>query len=213
MTPFLAVPGTWSWDGEPGPDEWQHPESDFHAWMREQGLSPLLPYPFVWSSCLDGILGRDLAWEAAAYQLTRLLDPLPLSWRNIVAHSHGGTVAVYAARDVAINRLVTVGMPVRKGTEQRGREALRAGQIGAWWHLHAEGGFWADVTAVLGGLFDGRLSARRWVKIPGVQNVAARGIGHSRVLREREHWSRVFVEGNVCAFLRGEIPTSRAEAV
>jgi len=214
MTPYLAVPGTWSFDGDPSPDEWSHPKSEFADWMRGQGLEPVqdrathpvLQRAFAWSGRVDGVIGEDRTWQAEAEHVAlrySLCPPNTVLW----LHSHAGNLAIEAARIVPIRRMVTICTPVQPRLERLAADLVQSDRIGEWWHVHASGGFFADRVQALGSmkLFDGVFGwRRRYFRVPGVQNVGVRGIDHSRVLHEYPQFVRGLVQTNVLAFARGE---------
>lgn len=204
MSKITLVGGTWSAKTDPTLAQWEHPGSQFSRWLQEFGIYPLEPAPFFWSGHLDGICGNDLDWHEAANNLAYRLIQHPPEDRNVFAHSHGGTVAVLAATKVPINNLVTAGTPIRKKTDDKGREAMQRHMIRGWYHLYAPGGFWADKMQALGSLFDGRWGLRRTFDIPGVENIGVTGIDHSTVLYDRRQFDRALVQGGVIPFLRGE---------
>jgi hypothetical protein len=188
----VLVGGTWAYDGLPAPKEWYVPGSPFCDYLQSQEVVCADPKtPFVWDGMVDGIpslpwtfsaASKHLIWRAAGANLARYLRDVPLKSRNLIAHSHGGQVALYAAQSIAINRLVTVSTPVREDMRQVAISSKRAMARG-WWHLYSPG--WTDRMQILGDLFDGALRVERRFLIAGVQNVGIPGgVGHSRLLND-----------------------------
>ena len=197
-TRFVPVLGTWAFDGTPDPGaDWWMPGSDLLKHLAAtEGLEHARPdEPFVWCSGLDGVRGADAHWIAAAANLAAYLRALPYEDRNVVAHSHGGQVAILAcvyeqgfrARtgkpigDPFIRRLMTVCSPVRKDLIDEAQQAKPL--IGSWLHVASNGGVF-DKWQVLGELFDGRLGIYRAHPVADI-NDRVRDIGHSRILRDR----------------------------
>lgn len=220
--PYLAIGGTWAYDGDPSPDEWYHPDSCFASRMQREGLvpvqlretRPILRRPFVWCGGLDGVIGANHEWRAAGEHAALRLSLVPESERVVIAHSWGGAVALEAAAIVPIARLVTICTPVQRGVEAFGNDLMQRGQIGSWWHVHATGGFWSDTIQALGSIRigDGRIGwGRRYFRIghQRFQNVGVPGIDHSRVLNEHTTFYRALVSNAVTAFMRGEICPQR----
>ena len=200
---FTLVGGTWSFDGEDRHEWWQY-DSAFAAFLKAHGLNPSHPVPFIWSSDIDGGFRwpwtkrkfRD--WESAGYALAYYLDDVPPERRLVIAHSHGGQVALFAAsQGTRIAQLVTVGTPVRR--DMREVRALARPNIKHWLHVHVK----ADRMQRLGELFDGHLGIHREFEEADVNaHVDDRKVGHSGVLTRAEYfrlwiangWLDYFVE-------------------
>ena len=133
MTPVILVPGTYAYEGRRSDYlQWWSPGADFWCTGERHGLRFLgRNDPFVWTSDLGGLFSRPWTdWKAGGealrwYGQLKVLqaalstgapppDPQAVS---LVAHSHGGQVAAYAAaravRGFKVDVLVTLGMPVR----------------------------------------------------------------------------------------------------
>jgi pimeloyl-ACP methyl ester carboxylesterase len=205
---YLPVAGTWGYDGDPDPSEWWHPYSPWANFMAGRNIFHLDPdEPFVWDGAIDGLnwpwstsRQKNLGWMAAATQLKRWLKTVPVCDRNIVAHSHGGQVALYCAMSLPINRLVTVSTPVRAEMDAVARAAV-CNIAGGWWHLHGD---WKDRWQIFGGLMDGACRIERRFLIPGVVNMGFPGIGHTDLLCNPDRFPLWEREG-IVAFLRGEL--------
>lgn len=164
------------------------------AWWRNGLASAFRAYgwnspdrlePFIWDTKLDGIFGRHEAWEAAGRALKWYVEskcrvPKPLA---VVAHSHGGAVALYAALyGIEIDHLMTVATPVRDDME-----AVYAGAriaIKRWTHLYCD----TDAWQKLGMLFDGRFGGNRQMSSAD-ENIQISDVGHSGLL-EAETWDK-----------------------
>jgi pimeloyl-ACP methyl ester carboxylesterase len=143
-----------------------------------------------WSGDVDGLphvidpeKSEKLSdWIAGGWGLYYLLRNLPYEKRNIIAHSHGGQVALYAAglARVQIHRLITVCTPVRKDMADIRQKAVP--RIGRWRHVSADG--W-DFMQRAGELFDGYFGWER--KMPEAhENLLIPKIGHSNLLYKPE---------------------------
>lgn len=139
-------------------DAWWHPGSEFVQTMEGELIRTAdKSDPYEWDTKLDGIIGGNEVWETAGKALTwyarAKVGHYPIS---VVAHSHGGQVAAYAAANgLQIDRLVTVATPVRHDMEPLYRAATK--NIGCWYHLHSD----VDIWQILGGLFAGKWGIHR----------------------------------------------------
>lgn len=112
---------------------------------------------------------------------------MPFADRNVIAHSHGGQVALFcAARGVPIRTLTTVGTPVRHDVPA----AAARKRVLFWQHIYDKHCDWVQK---LGQLADGKVSTERRFRLSGVQNHGLAGISHSKVLRDERylHYWRV----------------------
>lgn len=154
MSATVLVGGTWSLDdgdvdtldtrvtaGAFDELPWWHPLSPFGQEGRAHDVL-IDPEPFIWSTELDGIKGRNWGWWAAGHALRYFVHgkypPLAVQLVpvNIVAHSHGGQVAIYAAaQGLIIDTLVTVGTPVRRDL-RRFCQVARV-NIRRWIHVYS----------------------------------------------------------------------------
>lgn len=195
----ILVPGTWSWNPD-RIDEWYNAGSPFVRFLEDRGLVVWSKHrPFVWTGRLAGVFWqrhRRRDWEAAAANLGIYLDPnipdvgvtVPPALRQVIAHSHGGQIALLAAANgTAIRTLVTVGTPVRHDMASVIQQALP--RIGQWIHLVDRGGDW---TQWLGSLFDAHCGGSpATFNYPGVWNHQISDVGHSGLLKDAtrfHHW-------------------------
>ncbi|MEK6591549.1 MAG: hypothetical protein AABZ67_00570 [Pseudomonadota bacterium] len=107
--------------------------------LKEGGYQPLDDSdPFYWSTALDGVDRNNFHWDAAGRALAWYAAlKCPGRMVSLIAHSHGGQVAAYAARfGLRIDTVVTVATPVRAdmGDEYR---ALRDRSL-RWVHIYTD---------------------------------------------------------------------------
>lgn len=181
---YITIPGTWGWGSS---DKWWSPGSPFVQFMEGQGALLLRPDdPFLWSTDIDGTWfdwifrhGRTFPdWEAGAAALTYYLKDVPYYDRNLIAHSHGGQVALLAACKVDIRRLVTVSTPYRKDLADN--YAFARKHIGHWEHIHSDT---SDLIQLAGSIFDGHFGFHR--RMPDADlNVMLPKVGHSGILQD-----------------------------
>jgi hypothetical protein len=152
-SPVILIGGTHGED-----DGWWKPSSSFGQGLAAAGLEIADPMePFEWSNDVDGLLvqglfgrkhrdwiaaGHALMWYAH-YKVPPRSDGEPRRV-SIVAHSHAGQVALYAAYyGLLIDRLITVATPVRRDMAHviSGARAT----IRFWAHLHGDARDWWQV--------------------------------------------------------------------
>lgn len=185
VTRYVPIAGTHGWG-----DTWcMGNTSPFALMMANNFFSKIVTQnsnrPFRWSTDLNGLLTlggrlRNSDWEAGADALFYFLDAVPYRDRNLIAHSHGGQVALIAASwGLHIRSLTTVGTPVREDVARGGHDAVA--RIGFWQHIYdsrfdfiAQGGQFGDLKIDLDRAFD----------IPGVLNRGISSVSHSKVLRD-----------------------------
>lgn len=194
MTPALLVQGTHGW-GRDDNVQWWECRSPFCLFLRRSDISTLGgDRPFIWSTDLDGVGffhrkgRRHINWESAGYNLHSYLRPplsshfddyVPLADRNLIAHSHALQVVAYAcANGLKINRLVTIGSPVRSDMADVYAKARK--NIGVWTHVHSDG---SDRIQWFGELFDGHLGIVREAPLAD-RNILIASVSHSRLLND-----------------------------
>lgn len=200
---FLPIAGTEGWG-----DAWWQDGSPWMTTLANANCRPLRqetlrgPRPFRWSTDLDGmeplaalrnairgllrrhklaVVHRD--WQAGGEACGSFLAGVPYARRNLISHSHGGQVGIYAGLDRSIRTLVTIGTPVRGDMQQVYEEARP--NIG--YHLHICDDTW-DLWGTLGQVFDGDVTLHRvfpktWAFGPDL-TLTLRAIGHGKVLRD-----------------------------
>jgi hypothetical protein len=185
LTRWVGVPGTWGTHRDEG--RWWVADSPLAEHLRTLGAIPLRQEPFHWSTDLNGFFGslfqRRQAthsdWLAGGAALTYYLRHTRVEDRNIIAHSHGLQVVLYACGfyGLKINTLVSVSGPVRADMRE---VTLKARQnIGYWTHVHTPG----DRTQWLGEWFDGVIGKVQ--KHPYADlNVGTPGAGHSDLFHD-----------------------------
>lgn len=202
---FLPLAGTHSWTGKLSGEWWQD-GSEYLAFMATQGFVPYDPEdPFVWDTGLGGLpIFGTTNWYAAGLNLRHyngFKGPI-----RIVAHSHGGQVAAYAAaRGLKIYSLVTIGTPVRADMYPIWTAARK--NIRYWTHVYSD---WSDKTQLLGSLFDGAFGIERrfiWTDVFGIRqgankNLGLPGVGHSGLIRTPKHFAK-WEEAGLLEDLRG----------
>jgi hypothetical protein len=190
-TPVLLVQGTHAW-GRTDALQWWECKSAFCRFLASEGCTILgEARPFVWDTDLDGVgifgrARRHLNWKAASHALHAYLrnpladaDYVPIKDRNIIAHSHGMQVVAYACREgLQINRLLTLGSPVRKDMMAVYKAARP--NIACWRHVHSDK---SDRIQWFGTLFDGQLGIVRQQPLADV-NVGIPNVAHSRLLND-----------------------------
>jgi hypothetical protein len=203
ITEYVAVPGTGAFSR---PDEWSSLGSPFTQFALARGfvsLTERATMPFIWSTDVNFGSGKHADWVAGGaalfYYITSPAQPqhsVPGYRTNVIAHSHGGQVALYAAAyGLKINCLVTIGKPVLKSMEPIIERALP--NINRWLCLHSK----TDWIQILGSLFDGRLGFARAEKQATRNDEMPKG--HSDILRDPSlfplwvdrGWFRYIAEG------------------
>lgn len=195
---YLPVMGTHGWSFGMKTGRWWCGDSPFAEMMIEHGLVVLCrTRPFVWTTDLNGhhfwelrkkARGDHRDWAAGGENLfTYCVPPLepyaaiPPVQVNIVCHSHGLNVVLYAAAlGLKINRLISVASPVRDDMTEVAKMARP--NITLWRHLHSDA---SDRTQWLGELFDGviNVAGARAHPLADVNELIP-GVGHSRLLED-----------------------------
>lgn len=188
---YIPVFGTHGWEKDPSKCWWDK-NSALSQFFFKLNLLQLFPdRPFIWSGDLDGVWkifnGKD--WEAGAealgWMLEHPLGPVPHGARNIIAHSHGGQVALLAAAaGIRIHRLITCGTPYRHEFEKDGTYAAARDKIDRWLHICDSHG---DRISILGGIGDsvfGKVVENKWAH----ENHDVEGISHSKILYEPSYF-------------------------
>lgn len=203
--PIIAVYGTEGGDFTDGPERqdpayWWRPLSPWWTYIQTLGFVPFRLKDFVWTGVLDGLSVRA-AWnwirgkqsETVHKQWrsggTLLDDYIGVGLYNpdrrsdqflVVAHSHGGQVALYCA---ALYRylpiLITVATPNRFDMHAIAKQARP--RIGFWVHVYDPDG---DLTGQEGALGDGEVSFDRTWQGYADLSVPIPGVSHSGLLRD-----------------------------
>lgn len=202
--PLVAVYGTNGGDFDPehactDQAHWWHGTSYWWAHMRTLGCVPFRDDDFVWTGGIDGLSWRRLwsfltggetrrarhtQWFAGGQALCDYIKGGIAEGRDphrfiVVAHSHGGQVALYAAADkIQIPLLITVATPRR--ADMRVVTALARPNVGFWIHVYDRR---ADLTATAGAIGDGDLCIERTQQSADL-NIAVDGIDHSGLLMD-----------------------------
>jgi hypothetical protein len=181
----ILVAGTNSWDND-GAVDWFVPGHNFGKMLRAHGVEVASdgPLPFIWSTDVDGVIGdrkNNTDWAAAGAALSYFTRMTCGDCSvDMVAHSHGLQVALYAAANygVKIDRLISMGSPVRKDMEKIAKEARL--HIKQWLHVHSDT---SDRWQWLGELFDGKLGVVREHPLADRNDFVPK-VGHSELLRD-----------------------------
>lgn len=213
-----GVAGTWGLRGG-----WWKDGSPFWDFMRLHEIEPCVlrfdgegdAKHFEWETALGNSYkfwtwGKDYRrrnWLYAGEALSWFLDSLPLSDRNVIAHSHGGQVATAcAARGVRLNRLLTVATPNRADMTDLYEQA--AERIGRWHHVYDKD---MDHVAWWGQFADGQVDPCRNRGIAQAhQNIALAGIGHSGLLNDPKLFPLFESEGLIELFRPSATPDRAA---
>lgn len=191
---FVAVPGTWAWRDRDNPKAWFQPTSAFAATLATITIFPLRPRPFWWTTRVNGHdgwrrwlhwmiprsweRGDHLDWQAAAEALTWYCEAEGTP-DILIAHSHGGQVAAYAAAwGLKIPLLVTVSTPVRADMDDIYLAARP--NIGVWRHIYASD---RDRMQWWGSAGDGALRVATRMERADA-NYGIPGAEHSRLLTD-----------------------------
>lgn len=207
MIPFLAIAGTWAWNGS-SKGQWYDPGSPFSANMRTRGFEHLHlecgdGRPFVWDTDVDGnqfwrrLIGKKpsvTGWQAAGTNLYDYCVPpfapdrcVPPENLHAIGHSHGGQVILFAAADgLKINTLITVSSPIRADLTEIYRRARK--NIGFWLHIHSDR---SDRWQWMGEVGDGRFGIVRNHPFAD-QNNSYQDVGHSQILNDMRLFNDVW---------------------
>jgi len=184
MVPTILVAGTWG-----DSDAWWRQGSAFYKAALKAGVTLQNgDDAYNWTTEVDGIFGRNRDWETAGDALRWYAAAKGHTTVNVIAHSHGGQVALYAAAGgLRIETLVTVATPVRWDIEPVITKA-RA-KITRWIHLRSDS---SDLWQWFGEILDGRFAWPGSVRdFPlADKTVIEGGVGHSGLL-EPATWTKL----------------------
>lgn len=176
----IALEGTWASRHEVS---WADPSSPWMLNAMDEGVD-FFDDIFEWSTELDGVIGRNSGWIAAAKDLKWHSHKYePNEYVNLVAHSHGGNVAAYACADgMYVKNLITVGTPVRWDMRKVWKKAYQ--NIGSHTHLYGSKDY---IWIFFGSFFDGTFGLHRRFPKPTI-NYEIGGESHSSLFRP-ELWT------------------------
>lgn len=181
MTKIVPIHGTFS-AKRFNPGAWYREGSPLHGVLKAAGYEYVNPTdPFEWSSDLDGAwIRRDHGdWEAGGKALRWYLHDIPFEDRNLLTHSHGLQVSLYAAAaGTQIRSLISITGPVRGDMEDVTKAAIN--NIGPWLHVYTDK---SDLIQLLGSLFDGKFGIHRKAPFADV-NLKIPKVGHSGLLSD-----------------------------
>jgi hypothetical protein len=167
---YTPVMGTGAYHRRQDASQWFLLKSPFERFLASHGVEQLEPGdPFIWSTDVNGVkgwlrwFGNESAagdhqdWHAGGLALKWRMQTYPRQHRTMIAHSHGGQLAAYAAAEgLQIPVLVTVATPVRRDMSHVWKRARP--NIGCHLHLYAPGGDWIQILGQWG---DGLWSSGR----------------------------------------------------
>jgi hypothetical protein len=158
--------------------------------------------PFEWSGDLDGMFAGKRVhsdWCAAGRSLRHYLKDIPFEDRNILTHSHGLQVALYAAAQGAKFRsLISVSGPVRSDMYPMAEKAKP--NLGPWLAEHAP---WDWVQTGGSICFDGHFTRFTRTHPFADQHIKIPKVGHSGLLSDPRYIPLLVRE--VLPFFRQEI--------
>lgn len=200
LTYYTAVGGTSSLYDR----GWFLPDSPFSIYLSSLNLVPNRPDPFIWSTDLDGASviaylfkakQKHTDWLSGGAALKYYLETIPLDNRNIISHSHGRQVVLYALqRGLKINRWLDISGPIREDMDHHTIEVH--GNFDSMMHIYSN---W-DWIQILGSLFDNN------VGITGFCDIADRNIklphrfGHSKLFHPDNYMT--WVDMGLIKFLK-----------
>lgn len=182
-TYYLPIHGTWAIDE--GELAWWKHKSEFAKYASQANMYQLPGYPFIWSSDLIGVwynfFGKKTKltdWAAGGWALVYYLDHIPYEHRNLIAHSHGLQVVLYAASyGLRIRNLISVCSPIRNDMHEI--SVIARPKIKNWLHIYDS----SDRTQFWGQFGDGKLFGSRY-SIHADVNHHLKGINHSDTLKK-----------------------------
>lgn len=191
-TTYIPVHGTWGLDD--GELAWWKPKSEFAKYATQFNMYQVSGHPFIWTSDLTGVTYNLLSrhqknadWYAGGWALIYYCGTLAIHNRNIIAHSHGLQVVLYAcANGLMINNLISVCSPIRADLNEITQIARP--RISRWKHIYDS----SDRIQWWGQFGDGRLFGSR-ESLYADENERVRGISHSDILHDKDrmqYWNR-----------------------
>lgn len=184
---YTSIGGTWDWDDNTKV-RWYKSNSEFSLFMSLHGFHQLFPNtPFKWSMEIDGIplpsRTKHSNWRAGAKALIYYLQltEIPLHKRNIICHSHGLNVVLYACgqEGLKLNNLISVASPIRNDMCEIAD--IAQDNIENWLHIRDARTDW---RGTLGQIWDGKWSLDRTNKWADDEDIV-REISHSKIIRDK----------------------------
>ena len=162
--------------------------------------------PFEWSTDLDGvhpisyIMGsskRHSDWVAGGVALKYYLENSPLEDRNIISHSHGRQVVLYAAsKGLKINNYIDISGPIRNDMVSIEKEARH--YIKSMTHVYSK----YDYMQFLGSLFDLHLGFVDHCSISDKNIELSFSVGHSGLVCNSKYYPLFISKGIIDSFLK-----------
>jgi len=178
----ILIPGTWG-----GDDPWWTLTGAFCEEAKKHGVPDIGPM-FPWSYDVDWVKGKHNDWLAGGRSMAWFLIAKSVGQPiNVIAHSHGGQVALYAIAQTAIqvDTLITVGTPIRR--DMRKIRARARPYIKRWIHLHSDS-ILKDYMQILGSFGDGYWGIVRKFKEADT-NIEVPGASHKEGLLNPLLWT------------------------
>ena len=195
---YTAVGGT----GSQYDNGWWKPNSILSTFLLSNGICPIKPEPFIWSTDLDGVhpisylrktKARHSDWEAGGAALRYYLEDLPETDRNIISHSHGRQVVLYAAsQGLKINKFLDISGPVREDMYLDNLDNIK--------HMVHVYSNW-DYMQILGSLFDRHVGLSVTCPISEKNIKLAHEYGHSGIVADSTKFN-VWITENLIGFLK-----------
>lgn len=171
---------------------WWKYGSPFLLYLETLGVTRLKKEDFIWSTDLDGfnILSylfrssrRHTDWEAGGAALRYYLEDVPVLDRNIISHSHGRQVVLYAiSQGLLLNSWIDVSGPVRVDMLELAKAYecnIKLNPI----HIYS----YLDPIQIAGSLLDGKFGIK--FKCPISCNIKLpHEVGHSKLLYTPEYF-------------------------
>lgn len=183
----ITVEGTWG-STRDKLDWWRFGSTFWHYLILNGFARTSVPddKKFHWDDKVEGIWGKNRRWRLGGERLGYYAQAYRDTNKKllVIAHSHGGQVAAYAAaRGMRIDCLVTVATPVRKDMTLTYSDAAR--NVGCWIHLYSDSSDWMQW---FGSWFDGSWRLKREIGAADV-TLCVPKVGHSGLLNN-EIWHR-----------------------
>lgn len=203
-TYLIPISGTSSWQDIPARGMrtltdrlWWKPGSRFTQYLAARGVLLLdADFPFQWTTNLSGILGRrdKRDWQAAGAHLRDRYIDTDYDKVNIIAHSHGGQVALFGCSyGLRVRNLITIGTPARFDMMKTAEAAKK--RIGHWLSIADPD----DPIRERGTWFDDGDAPLHYPYADTRDTI--KGIAHSRVLYDTD-WFNRFEQYGWISFLK-----------
>lgn len=153
--------------------QWWREGSPFRQFLAAHDFDVLGVIEWSGNVVIAPQIERD--WYYGAENVIDALSCVPLEARNVIAHSHGGQLAILASQDVPIRRLLTIGTPNHCGIEYDGS------MIERWRHCIDKK---FDKWGVFGSFAGWALHWNRRMPATKAENVLMPGVRHGGLLED-----------------------------